>query len=170
MMAESNRSDAHKRKHQLPSSSSQAEVSSSTSTSSTVTNEEDVDEEEAEQINEIEDVGNAHKRRRLGASAETLHPLTKDTRPQQQLRSSTKQTRDPVPRRMTVANRARRTRDHEEVEEEEEEQEEEEEAEEEEEEEGETENEEEAQQQQASRKKQKLRTPFRPPEQTVRLP
>ena len=166
-MGDSNRgSDTSKRKRQL-SSSSEAEVSSSTSTSTTVTNEEGEDEEEEEEENEqvndaIEDVvDNAHKRRRPSASNAPRHTLTKEKTPRLQLRSypsTTKRTRGRVPQQTqrttppVTANHSATSDDEEEEEAEDEE---------------ETENEEEAQQQQqqpALKNKQKLRTPFRPPQ------
>ena len=161
LMGDSNRgSDTNKRKRQL-SSSSEAEVSSNTSTSTTVTNEEDEgEEEENEQVNDaIEDVvDNVHKRRRLCASTETRHTLTKDKRPQQprSYPSTTKQTRGRVPQitqRTTTPVTANHSATSDDEEEEEEDKDEEE-----------TENEEEAQQQPAVKNKQKLHTPFRPPQ------
>ena len=163
-MGDSNRgSDSNKRKRQL-SSSSEAEVSSSTSASTTVTNEEDEDEEEEEENEQVTDaiervVDNAHKRRRLSASNAPRHTLTKEKTPRLQLRSypsTTKQTRGRVPQETqrttpsVTANHSATSDDEEEEEEDEEE----------------TECEEEAQQQQppALKNKQKLRTPFRPPQ------
>jgi len=106
---------------------------------------------------EIEDVvDNGHKRRRLSASNAPRHTLTKEKTPQLQLRSypsTTKQTQGHVPQRTTTSVTANHsaTSDDEEEEEAEEEDEEE------------TENEEEVQQQ-AVKNKQKLHTPFRPPQ------
>jgi len=153
LLGDSNRSDGNKRKRQLSSSSSEAEVSSSTSTSTAVTNEED-EEEENEQVNDaIEDVvDNAHKRRRLSASNAPRHILTKEKTPQLQRRSypsTTKQTRGHMLQR-TQRTTTSVIANHSAMAEEEEE---------------ETESEEEAQQQQpALKNKQKLRTPFRPPQ------
>ena len=174
-MGDSNRgSDTSKRKRQL-SSSSEAEVSSSTSTSTAVANEEgeDEEEEENEQVDDAIErvVDNAHKRRRPSASNAPRHILTKEKTPRLQLRSyypsTTKQTRGRAPQQTQrttppVTTNHPATSDDEEEEEAEEEKEDDKDEEE-------TENEEEAQQP-AVKNKQKLRTPFRPPQHLCNKP